>query len=125
MVRVSNVAIDLIEAGAAQRTPAAVGRAFFGALDRFGVRVIHARTFGVPHTPETERVLSRISPPGWEELYATPCPGPRATGPTRSAGRTSRCTRTRNASCWRRRRRSGSRTGWRCRATGRTATRRW
>lgn len=70
MVRVSNVAIDLIEAGAAQRTPAAVGRAFFGALNRFGVRALHARTFGVPHTPGTERVLSRISPPGWEEMYA-------------------------------------------------------
>ena len=69
MAKVSSIAIDLIEAGTAQKSPAAVGRAFFGALNPFGVRAIYARVLGVPHTPETERVFSRISPPGWEELY--------------------------------------------------------
>lgn len=63
---VSPVVLDLITATAG-RTAAEVGRSFFFALQPFGAKAIFARA----RTPGgAEHVYSRISPPGWEALYA-------------------------------------------------------
>lgn len=66
---VSGHVIDLIDASAAARSPAAIGRAFFEALQRYGAKAIYARAYR-PHDAAHETVLSRISPPGWESFYA-------------------------------------------------------
>jgi len=55
----------------AQPSAAEVGRAYMEGLRPFGVRAIYARAhnrFAV--VGRRERVYSRISPPGWEALYA-------------------------------------------------------
>lgn len=58
-----------MEVGLAERSAGAMGRAFFRALGRYGVSAIYARAF--PAFPSTaEHVFARISPPGWESLYA-------------------------------------------------------
>ena len=55
-----------------QGVAAHVGRAFFDALSIFGVRAIYARAYcnSASSLGEEEHVFSRISPPGWEGLYA-------------------------------------------------------
>ncbi len=62
-------AMDLIDCAAGASSAAEVGRSFFAALRPFGIRAIWARS---QRTADPEDVVSysRISPPGWEELYA-------------------------------------------------------
>ncbi|HLZ84301.1 MAG TPA: autoinducer binding domain-containing protein, partial [Caulobacteraceae bacterium] len=66
---VSASALDLIETAAGARTAAEAGRALFAALQPYGARAIYARSIRTAR-PDDEHVYSRISPPGWEELYA-------------------------------------------------------
>ena len=72
MPSISNSAIDLIEAPIMQTSAAAIGRAFFESLRPFGVRAIYARAYRQPRSGlgEEEHIFSRISPAGWEGLYA-------------------------------------------------------
>ena len=69
---ISTTAIDLIEAGLREDVAAQVGRAYFEALSVYGVRAIYARAYrsSASSLGEEENVFSRISPPGWEGLYA-------------------------------------------------------
>ncbi len=69
---VSAKAIDLIEPALAETTAARTGRVFFDAMNQFGVRAIFARAYRntTSHFSDEEHVYSRISPPGWESLYA-------------------------------------------------------
>jgi LuxR family quorum sensing-dependent transcriptional regulator len=69
---ISATAIDLIETPLRQSSAAGVGRAFFDALQPFGVRAIYARAYRQPRSEagEEEHIFSRISPPGWEGFYA-------------------------------------------------------
>ena len=71
MPSISTTAIDLIEAGSREGSAAQVGRAFFAALQVFGVRAIFARAYRTrAHLAgEVEQTFSRISPPGWESFY--------------------------------------------------------
>lgn len=72
MPSVSAAAIDLIDAPIRQASAAGVGRAFFEALQPFGVRAIYARAYRQPRSDmaEEEHIFSRISPAGWEGFYA-------------------------------------------------------
>ncbi|MGC1301268.1 MAG: autoinducer binding domain-containing protein [Caulobacteraceae bacterium] len=70
MAVLSNRVIDLIEAGLAQTSAGTVGRVFFEGLRDFGVNAIYARAYGMAGDVGGEHVFSRISPPGWESLYA-------------------------------------------------------
>jgi DNA-binding CsgD family transcriptional regulator len=71
MPLLSNGVVDLIEAGLAGESAAGVGAAFFQALQPFGVSAIYARTYGVRRDVTTpQHTYTRISPPGWESLYA-------------------------------------------------------
>ncbi|MEO8812745.1 MAG: autoinducer binding domain-containing protein [Caulobacteraceae bacterium] len=65
--RISNKAIDLIDGAADERSPARIGRALFEALRPYAVGAIYARGYVAG---DEEQVYSRISPPGWESLYA-------------------------------------------------------
>jgi DNA-binding CsgD family transcriptional regulator len=69
MPLLSNGVVDLIEAGLGQASAAGVGGAFFRGLQPFGVSAIYARTYGV-RLSMPQHTYTRISPPGWESLYA-------------------------------------------------------
>lgn len=71
MGRVSNIALDLIEIADRHAAPAAIGRSFLAALKPLGARAIFARA-NPAGGPACEHVYSRISPAGWEDLYAEP-----------------------------------------------------
>lgn len=66
---VSAHAFDLIESAASAQSAAEVGRRLFAALQRHGARAIYARSLRSAR-PDDEHIYSRISPPGWEALYA-------------------------------------------------------
>ena len=68
MPGISNRAIDLIDVGVSGRSPAEVGRRFFGALQPFGAKAIFARAYAVRHAGRPAQVYSRISPSGWESF---------------------------------------------------------
>ena len=72
MPSMSTTAIDLIEPGLKEASAARVGRVFFDALQAHGVRAIFARAYrnSTSVVGEEEHVFSRISPGGWEQLYA-------------------------------------------------------
>jgi LuxR family quorum sensing-dependent transcriptional regulator len=72
MQSISTTAIDLIDTPIRQVSAAGVGRAFFESLRPFGVRAIYARAYRQPRSGlgEEEHIFSRISPAGWEGLYA-------------------------------------------------------
>jgi DNA-binding CsgD family transcriptional regulator len=69
---ISTTAIDLIEPALNASTAAGVGAVFFDALQGYGVRAIYARAYrgSLSDVGEAEHIFSRISPPGWESLYA-------------------------------------------------------
>ena len=71
MSLVSPRALDLIEIGLSASTASAAGRAFFHALSPFGVKAIYARAYRGPSGGgDGEHIYCRVSPPGWESLYA-------------------------------------------------------
>ncbi len=71
MPLLSNGVVDLIEAGLAQTSTAEVGKSFFRALRPFGVSAIYARAYGMRgDLSAPQQTYARISPPGWEGLYA-------------------------------------------------------
>jgi LuxR family quorum sensing-dependent transcriptional regulator len=69
MALLNNRSMDLIDCAAGATSAAEVGRGFFAALRPYGIRAIWARS---QRTADPDDVVSysRISPPGWEELYA-------------------------------------------------------
>jgi len=66
---ITNRAMDLIGCASGAASAAEVGRSFFAALRPFGVRAIWARSQRTGD-PDDLVSYSRISPAGWEELYA-------------------------------------------------------
>jgi LuxR family quorum sensing-dependent transcriptional regulator len=66
---VSNSVIDLIDAVTAETSAAEIGRSFFGALRPFGIKAFWSRA-GQMAQPEEAHTFSRISPAGWEAVYA-------------------------------------------------------
>ena len=69
MALVTNTAMDLIDCATGATSAAEVGRSLFAALRPYGVRAIWARSQR-SGDPDDVVSYSRISPPGWEELYA-------------------------------------------------------
>ena len=67
--RVSAIMLDLVETAADAQSAAEVGRRLFAALQPFGARAIFARSI-LSLRPEHQYTYSRISPPGWEELFS-------------------------------------------------------
>lgn len=65
----NNRTMDLVDRAAEAPSAAEVGRRFFSALKPFGVRAIYARCQRSGH-PDDVLTFSRISPPGWEAVYA-------------------------------------------------------
>lgn len=62
-------AMEMIEASLEGPGAADIGTRLMKALEPFGVRALYARVH--PTSPsESEHVLARISPPGWESFYA-------------------------------------------------------
>lgn len=66
---ISAIMLDLIETAAEAQSAAEVGRRFFTALQPFGARAIFARSI-LSLRPDHDYAYSRISPPGWEELFS-------------------------------------------------------
>ncbi len=67
--RVSAMALDLIEKAAEAQSAAELGRRLFTALQAYGARAIYARGI-LSARPTDEYIYSRISPPGWEDLFS-------------------------------------------------------
>jgi LuxR family quorum sensing-dependent transcriptional regulator len=69
MVALTNRTLDLIDVAAEATSPAEVGRSLFAALKPYGVRALWARSHASAAGQDVVS-YSRISPTGWEELYA-------------------------------------------------------
>jgi DNA-binding CsgD family transcriptional regulator len=69
MVQVSNRVLDLIEQTSTATSAAEIGRSFFAAMRPFGIRAFWSRA-GQTAQPDHAHTFSRISPTGWESIYA-------------------------------------------------------
>ena len=68
---ISNRVVDFLNAALSTSTAASAGENFFRVLRPFGVRALFARGYGAAEdAPAAEHVLARVSPPGWEAIYA-------------------------------------------------------
>jgi LuxR family quorum sensing-dependent transcriptional regulator len=68
-LHLSHTAMEMIEAASAAESAAEAGRRLFQGLQPFGVRAFYARAHRSAD-PEDVLSYSRISPPGWLELYS-------------------------------------------------------
>ena len=71
MAHISNRVVDFLEVGFAQTSAAAVGRAFFRALEPYGCRAINARAYRSPSDLRTHgHIYTRIAPSSCTHVYA-------------------------------------------------------
>ncbi len=71
MAHFSNRVVDFLEVGFAQPSAAAIGRAFFRALEPFGCKAINARAYRSPSDLQTHgHIYTRIAPERCTHVYA-------------------------------------------------------